>query len=112
MGLPQFSADFVRHVFQPTIDNLRQFTRNFSISIPFWPDPTYHFSVTSVDLVFNNRTIDLVVHGKATTGSFGFPNYNNITVRVRFALLMLFDTMFIQASDYDPQVSGLPGAAE
>ena len=104
-------ADFVRHVFQPTIDNLLQFTRDFKISIRVLPDPTYHFSVTAVDLVFNNRTIDLVIHGKATTTNFGWPDYNNIVIKQRFALLMLFDTMFIKADDYEPEVSGVSSRA-
>ena len=104
------SADFVRHVFQPTIDNLMQFKRDFTISIPIWFDPTYHFSVTAVDF-FNNRTIDLVIHGKATTSNFGWSDYNNIVIKQRFALLMLFDTLFIKADDYEPEVSGVASEA-
>lgn len=103
--------EFVKRVFQPTIDTLLQFTQDFTISIPLWFDPTYHFAVTGVDLQFNDQTIDLVIRGKATTGSFGFPNYNNVVIRQRFALGMLFDTLIIQAAGHDPEVGGLPPRA-
>lgn len=103
--------EFVRSVFQPTIDNLLQFKQDFTISVPIWWDPTYHYSVTGVELQFNERNIDLIVRGKATTSNFGWPNYNNIVVKQRFALLMLFDTLFIQAGDYEPEVSGVSSRA-
>ncbi len=103
--------EFVQHVFQPTIDRLLQFKQDFTISIPIWWDPTYHFSVTGVDLQFNNRTIDLIVRGKAVTSNFNWSDYNNIVIKQRFALLMLFDTLFIQAEDYEPEVSGLDSRA-
>ena len=103
--------EFVKSVFQPTIDQLLQFQQNFTISIPFWPDPTYHFSVTGVDLQFNDKNIDLIVHGKATTGAWGFSNYNDIVIKQRFALLLVFDTLFIQVSDYEPEVTGVSSRA-
>ena len=67
--------------------------------------------MTAVDLLFNNRTIDLVIHGKATTSNFGWSDYNNIVIKQRFALLMLFDTLFIKADDYEPEVSGVASEA-
>jgi peroxiredoxin len=103
--------EFVKSVFQPTIDRLLQFKQDFTISVPIWWDPTYHFSVTGVDLQFNDRNIDLIIRGKAVTSNFGWPNYNNIVIKQRFALLMLFDTLFIQAGDYEPEVSGLASKA-
>ena len=100
--------EFVQHVFQPTIDNLLQFKQSFEVSIPLAPNPTYDFGVTGVDLQFNDKTIDLIIRGKAT--HWLLKDYN-VVIKQRFALLMLFDTLFIQAADYPPSVSGLPGSA-
>ncbi|MFO1092477.1 MAG: hypothetical protein U0992_04065 [Planctomycetaceae bacterium] len=99
------SKEFVTHVFQPTINQLLQFQQDFEVDIPLAPNPTYHFAVTSVHLEFNAGTIDLVIHGKATHGVL--PDFNNIVIRQRFALAILFNWLFIRASEFDPQVSGL-----
>ena len=32
-------------------------------------------------LQFNDQTIDLIIRGKATTGNFGFSNYNDIVIQ-------------------------------
>lgn len=97
--------DFVkRDVFQNTLVELRKFERDFVVDIPGPFNPTYHFSVTDADLQFNDGTVDLVIRGKATgTG----PNFNNIVIRQRFALAILFDWLFIRAAQFEPEVSGL-----
>jgi thiol-disulfide isomerase/thioredoxin len=97
--------DFARGgVFQNTLSELRKFERDFVVDIPGPFNPTYHFSVTDADLQFNNGTVDLVIRGKATgTG----PDFNNIVIRQRFALAILFDRLFIQASQFEPEVSGV-----
>jgi len=96
--------EFVNRVFQPTIDELKRFARDFEVDIP-GPNPTYHFAVTDVHLEFNAGTIDLVIRGKATHS--WLPNFNNVVIRQRFALAILFDWLFIRASEFEPQVSGL-----
>jgi peroxiredoxin len=105
------SKEYVRTVFQPTIDGLLQFRRDFTVSVPILPDPTYHISVTGVDLQFNDGSIDLTVKAKATTGSFGWPNYNTIVIKQRLTLVMFLDTLFIPALDSDLTISGGPGFA-
>jgi peroxiredoxin len=101
------SREFVMTVFQPTIDRLLQFTTQFTVSIFLLPDPTYHVSVTGVELRFNHGSIDLIVRAKATTGSFGYPDFNNIVIRQRVTLVMFLDTLFIPAPDDELTISGL-----
>lgn len=98
------SKEFVNRVFQPTINTLLQFRRDFEVSIP-GPNPTYRFAVTAVHLEFNAGTIDLVIRGKATHS--WLPDFNNIVIRQRFALAILFDWLFIRAAEFEPTVSGL-----
>jgi peroxiredoxin len=102
------SKEFVLEVFKPTLDALRQFKRDFEVSI-LGPNPTYHFSVTGVELQFNNGSIDLVIKGKAT--HFLLPNFNNIVIRQRFRLVMFLETLFVTAPDDELTISGFPGAS-
>lgn len=108
------SRDYVLSVFQPTIDNLLQFTQDFTLSINVvfgTLHPHYHFSVTSVGLRFNDGSIDFTIKGKATSPSWYAPNYNNIVVTQRVTLVMFLDTLFIPAPDDELTISGLPDAA-
>lgn len=108
------SKEYVLTVFQPTINNLLQFTQDFTLSINLLVGtlhPTYHFSVTSVDLQFTNGSIDFVIKGKATTGSWYAPNYNNIVITQRLTAVMFLDTLFIPARDDELTISGLPDSA-
>jgi peroxiredoxin len=99
--------EFVVGVFKPTLDALRQFKRAFEVSIP-GPNPTYHFSVTDVELQFKSGSIDLVIKGKAT--HWLLPNFNNIVIRQRFRLVMFLETLFVTAPDDELTISGFPGA--
>ena len=102
------SKEFVTSVFDPALEPLRHFSRDFEVSVP-GPNPTYHFSVTSVEpLKFNDGSIDLIIHGKAT--HWFYPDFTNIVIRQRFTLVMLFDTLFVVAPDDELTVSGFPGA--
>ncbi len=101
------SSDFTRSVFEPTLQSLRDFRRDFEVPLP-GPNPTYHFSVTSADLQFGNGAIDLVIRGKATHPIL--PDFDNITIKQRFTLVMFLDTLFITALDEELTVSGFPGA--
>ncbi len=99
--------EFVRGVFQPTIDRLRQFTRDVEVEV-WGPNPTYHFSVTGADLEFKNGTIDLVVRGRATHWLLW--DYDDIEIRQRFFLDMWNNALTIRPAG-EPEVSGLPDSA-
>jgi peroxiredoxin len=108
------SKEYVLSVFQPTINNLLQFTQDFTVSINIYVGtlhPHYHFSVTSVDLQFTDGSISLVVKGKATSPSWYAPNYNNIVITQRVTLVMFLDTLFIPAPDDELTISGVPDSA-
>src|SRR5205085_1330389 len=72
---------------------------------------TYHFSVTSAELQFNNGSINLTVKGKATSPSFYAPDYDDIVISQRVTLVMFLDTLFIPALDEELTISGLPDSA-
>jgi peroxiredoxin len=85
------SREYVAAQFAPTLDELRQFRKDVVVEIDFLPDPTYHLSVTSVDLQFNFGSIDLIIHAKATTDNYiiwpaRYPSYNNIVITQRLKL--------------------------
>jgi len=107
------SKEFVKSVFQPTIDGLLQLTQDFTVStgFPFYLHPHYHFSVTSVDLDLKSGSIDFTIKGKATSPSWYAPNYNNIVVTQRLTLAMFLNMLFVLAPDDELSISGLPGAA-
>jgi peroxiredoxin len=104
------SKEFVLSVFKPTLDGLRQFQQDFTVSILFL-HPTYHFSVTDVQLQFNNGSIDFIIKGKATTSSFYAPDYNNIVITQRLTLILFLNALFIPALDSELTISGLPDSA-
>jgi peroxiredoxin len=90
------SKEFVKAVFKPTTDALRQIQGNITVSIENWFDPTYHYAVTNVELQFNNGTIDLVIKAKATTGAWYAPNYENIVITQKLALVLFLGTLFVR----------------
>jgi peroxiredoxin len=94
--------------FQPTLDALRQIHRDFVIEIPIGTNPTYHLSVTSVDLQFNVGSIDLIIHAKAVTGADPFPSFNNIVIIQRITLMLIGTSVIVQAFDSDLTITGLP----
>jgi peroxiredoxin len=102
------SKEYVMTMFQPTLDRLRQFQRDFTISVFILPDPTYHVSVTSVEPQFNNGSIELTIKAQATTGSFGWPSYHNVVITQRLTLAMFLNTLLVLDND-QPSISGLPG---
>lgn len=102
------SKEFVQALFEPTLVQLRQFKRSFEVSVT-GPNPTYHFSVTSAELPFENGSIDLLIKGKAT--HWFYPNFNNIVIRQRFRLVTFLGTLFVTAPDDELTVSGFPGAS-
>src|SRR5262249_45288314 len=104
------SKEFILSVFQPTIDGLMQFQQSFPVKI-LTATITYHFSVTSVELQFNDGSIDFTIKGKATTPHFWAPDYNNIVITQRLTAVMFLDTLFIPARDDELTVSGLPDSA-
>jgi len=102
------SKEYVLSVFQPTIDNLRQFTQDFTLSINLvftTLHPHYHFSVTDVDLRFNEGSIDFTIKGKATSPSWYASNYNDIVITQRVTLVMFLNTLFIPALDDELTIS-------
>jgi peroxiredoxin len=103
------SKDYVMTKFGPTLDKLRQFTKSFDIHVPLWPDPTYHLSVTSVDLQFNVGSIDLIINARATTGALGFPNYTNIVITQRLKLVLIGQSVTLKADDSDLTITGITG---
>jgi peroxiredoxin len=104
------SKEFVLSVIQPTIDRLRQFQQDFTITILFL-HPTYHVSVTDVQLQFNDGSFTFLIKAKAHTPSFYAPDYNNIVITQRLTLVLFLNNLFIAALDSDLSISGLPGAA-
>jgi peroxiredoxin len=106
------SKEFVTTVFQPTIDGLRQIKGTVEIDLPGPVNPTYLYSVTGVELRYNDGTIDLVINGKATH-PFPFPDFS-FEVRQRFSLVMFLGTLFISAPDDESSLSitGLPDSAK
>jgi len=105
------SKEFVATQFQPTLNNLRLFTRSFEIPIEGWSDPTYHFSVTGANIQFQADFIDLIVNGRATTNAWFFSNYDNIVITQRMTLVLIGQDVSLQASDNDITISGLHSAA-
>lgn len=105
------SKEYVMTVFQPTLDGLRHLQRDFKVSVPVLPDPTYHVSVTSTpQLRFNNGSLELIIKAKATTGAFLWPNFNNIVVTQRLTLAMFLNTLLVLDND-QATISGVPGFA-
>jgi peroxiredoxin len=104
------SKEYVTTVFQPTLDDLRKIKGTVDIEIP-GPNPTYHYSVTDVELRFNDGSIDLVIKGKATHPVL--PDFS-FEVRQRFSLVMFLGTLFISAPDDEGSLSitGLPDSAK
>jgi peroxiredoxin len=106
------SNESVTTKFTPTLDKLRQFQETFVVQLPSWvpwPNPTYHLSVTGVDLLFNVGSIDLVVHAKATTNAVGFSNYDPIGITQRLKLVLIGQSVTLQASDGDLTITGITG---
>ena len=88
------------------------------------PVATYNQLITHIaPLQHYNRNITLFYRGQTTDRQKDgmtqllpsifrlYKGETRLLLKQRFALLMLFDTMFIQASDYEPEVSGLPDSA-
>jgi peroxiredoxin len=98
------SKQFVIDVFQPTLDDLRNFKRSFEVDIP-GPNPTYDFSVTDARLLFDDGAMELRIEGKATHPVL--PDFDNIVIRQRFTLAMFLETLFIAALDDELTISGL-----
>jgi peroxiredoxin len=106
------SSEFVKTKFAPTLDKLRQFTKSFEVSMPWYvpgPDPTYHLSVTGVDLQFKFGSIDLVIHAKATTRYIGYPNYDPIGITQRLTLVLIGHSVTLKADDSDLTITGITG---
>jgi peroxiredoxin len=117
------SQEYVKTKFAPTLDKLRQFTRTFEVELPWyitWPNPTYHLSVTGVDLQFKFGWIDLIIHAKATTRALGFSNYDPIVITQRLKLgvglfLFLFPSPTVYTvglltpDDSDLTITGITG---
>lgn len=102
------SRDFVQAQFQRLIDNLLQFRQSVPIRVGPVTVATYHASVTSAELRFNDGSIDFIVEGKAH--HWFWPDYS-FNIRQRITLVMLADTLFIVAEDDELTISGLPGGA-
>src|SRR5439155_18915408 len=117
------SKEYVTTKFAPTLDKLREFQQSFEVELPSyipWPNPTYHLSVTGVDLKFNVGWIDLVIHAKATTRAVGFPDYDPIDITQRLkigvGLMLIVDAggankvlNIILTADGDPIIKGITG---
>jgi thiol-disulfide isomerase/thioredoxin len=104
------SKEYVLTVIRPTIDSLRQLQQQFTVSL-FFLHPTYTFSVTDVQLQFNDGSFDFIIKGKATTPSFYAPDYNDIVITQRLTLVLFLNALFIPALDSDLTISGLPDSA-
>lgn len=102
------SQEYVKTKFAPTLDHLRQFKKDFLIEIPVGTNPTYHLSVTNVDLKFKIGSMDLIINAKAVTGADPFPNFNNIGISQRLTLALIGQSVILQASDSDLSITGLP----
>lgn len=100
--------DYILSQFQPTLDNLKQFTQTVTISVPVLTDPTYLISISSADVTFGQGFFELTVHAKAHTDNFGWPSYDNIVVKQKLTLILFFNTLFIQAPDDQLSISGGP----
>ena len=100
--------DFIVSQFQPTLNNLRQFTQDYTIDVPVLPNPTYHISVTSAEITMGQGVFELTVHAKATTGSTGWPDYDDITIKQKLFLILFFNTLFIKAPDNELSISNGP----
>ena len=106
------SREYAISVFKPTLDELRQFQQDFPVSIDIVVTtlhPIYHFSVTDVELQFQNGSINLVVKGKATSPHWYAPDYNNIVITQRLILLLFLDSLVLWPRELT--ISGVPGAA-
>jgi peroxiredoxin len=104
------SKEYVTTKFAPTLDKLRQIQKSFDVSTPWpLPDPTYYLSVTGADLQFKNGSIDLVINAKAITHYIGFPNYDPIGVTQRLTLVLMGQSVILQASDSDLTITGITG---
>lgn len=100
--------EFIKAQFQGLIDKLLQFRRDIPIRIGPLRIATYHASVTSVDLQFNDGSIDFVVKGKATHPVWWDYHF---TIKQRITLVMFLETLFVAAPDDELTISGLPGGA-
>ena len=100
------SRDYFQTQFQPTIDNLMQFTQSFDVGYSIFT-VTYHVSIKSVNLEWHDGYLDLVVKAKATA-SYA-PDFDDITVRQRLTITVdsLFQFFFLRASDDDLSISGI-----
>ncbi len=100
------SRDYFQTKFQPTIDNLQQFTQSFDVGYSIFT-VTYHVSVTSVGVEWNNGSLDLVVHAKATADYA--PDFDDITVRQGLTIAVDPGSQHFSlvASDDDLSISGI-----
>lgn len=101
------SREFVERQLKPTLDQLRQFRVNFSISISFGLFSvgltTYHISVRDAALQWNAGSLDLVLNVNATASLA--PDYD-ITIRQRLLLsLNVSSQSVILGASGDPQIS-------
>ncbi len=98
------SKEYVLSMFQ----SLTQFTYD-TPQVPVF-NISYHFSVTSVELQFNNGSIDLIIRCKFTTPHSWAPSFNDIVITQRLTAVMFLDTLFIPALDDELTltISGLP----
>lgn len=103
------SKEYLAAQFALTLDKLRQLQYPVVVEIDWWPDPTYHVSVTGVGLQFKSGSIDLVINAKATTKALFFPNYNNIVITQRLTLALNGQNVTLQASDSDLTITGITG---
>jgi peroxiredoxin len=106
------SREYAIRVFQPTLDELRQFRQDFPVSINLGLTtlhPIYHFSVTDVGLQFQNGSINLVVKGKATSPHWYAPDYNDIVITQRLILLLFPDSLVLWPRELT--ISGVPDSA-
>jgi peroxiredoxin len=104
------SKEYVTAQLAPMLDKLRQYQESFEVELPWpLPNPTYHISVTGVNLQFNVGSIDLVINAKATTRAVGFPDYDPIGITQRLTLALIGQTVTLQASDSDLTITGITG---
>ncbi len=110
------SKEYVATQFAPTLDELRQFKVSFTATVKFLGvkvyEITYHVSVTSVVLQFQSGSIDLNIKAEATTRNLGAPQYKNIAVTQRLRLVLVGQSIVLQAFDSDFTISGAPGEAK
>jgi peroxiredoxin len=101
------SKEYVLSVAHPAIDTLLQMQQNFSRKI-LGMTITYHFSVTGVEVQFNDGSIDFIITGKATTPHVWLPDFNNIVITQRLTAVMFLDTLFFPAPDDQLTIQGVP----